>query len=324
MNAPIEWMSDRRILRSILFCSAMNAKDLVEGFVSVENRTSALFAPIATSRFPLVLAKTYDRFLCATEEGYHQISCPDDKALLTDISVRKVYRRTQMCAPDDHSDYLVHCQSFIDASTCEGNQTCSIEFSSRDYLQCGEKTYAPTYFYIQYTCIQSKFGHGRSLSRLSLSAVAHTMCTDTAPIRNTLNGFIVSPAYPHPMADNLKCSINIGRCERMLLERVSVMTCAACRGRPVDVHRSVTYSSATARRGEMPIGVSGNSRLRCVAEREEHEHHLEIVSDVVRYRSIVESSGYARALSDRLEFSLHIVAHEHVEETAIFQDSLQK
>jgi hypothetical protein len=36
------------------------------------------------------------------------------------------------------------------------------------------------------------------------------MCMDTEPIRNTLYGFIVSPAYPHPMADNLKCSINIG------------------------------------------------------------------------------------------------------------------
>jgi hypothetical protein len=36
------------------------------------------------------------------------------------------------------------------------------------------------------------------------------MCADTASIRNTLYGYIVSPAYPHPMADNLKCSLNIG------------------------------------------------------------------------------------------------------------------
>ncbi len=36
------------------------------------------------------------------------------------------------------------------------------------------------------------------------------MCTDKLPIRNTLYGYIVSPAYPHPMADNLKCSISIG------------------------------------------------------------------------------------------------------------------
>ena len=28
------------------------------------------------------------------------------------------------------------------------------------------------------------------------------MCTDTIPIRNTLYGYIISPAYPHPMADN--------------------------------------------------------------------------------------------------------------------------
>jgi hypothetical protein len=36
------------------------------------------------------------------------------------------------------------------------------------------------------------------------------MCTDTIPIRNTLYGYIVSPAYPYPMADNLKCSLSIG------------------------------------------------------------------------------------------------------------------
>jgi hypothetical protein len=36
------------------------------------------------------------------------------------------------------------------------------------------------------------------------------MCIDTIPIRNTLYGYIISPAYPHPMADNLKCSISIG------------------------------------------------------------------------------------------------------------------
>ena len=37
------------------------------------------------------------------------------------------------------------------------------------------------------------------------------MCMSVSPIRNTLYGYIVSPAYPHPMADNLKCSISIGR-----------------------------------------------------------------------------------------------------------------
>lgn len=36
------------------------------------------------------------------------------------------------------------------------------------------------------------------------------MCTNNIPIRNTLHGYIVSPSYPHPMADNLKCSISIG------------------------------------------------------------------------------------------------------------------
>jgi hypothetical protein len=36
------------------------------------------------------------------------------------------------------------------------------------------------------------------------------MCIDTAPIRNTLYGYIISPTYPHPMADNLTCSITIG------------------------------------------------------------------------------------------------------------------
>ena len=61
-----------------------------------------------------------------------------------------------MCAPDDHSEFLVNCQSFIDGSLCEGNKTCSIEISSRDYIQCGEKKYTPTYFFVKYTCTQSK------------------------------------------------------------------------------------------------------------------------------------------------------------------------
>ena len=103
-----------------------------------------------------VLAKTYDKFWCATEEGLHQLSCPDETALLTDISIRKVYRRTQMCEPDDHSEYLISCQSSINSSICEGNKTCSISISSRDYLQCGDKTYTPTYFFVKYTCTQSK------------------------------------------------------------------------------------------------------------------------------------------------------------------------
>ncbi|UJR22979.1 hypothetical protein I4U23_026006 [Adineta vaga] len=149
----------------------------------------------------LVQSKTYDKFWCATEEGHHQISCGDERALLTDITIRKVYRRTQMCAPDDHSEYLVHCQAFIDGSSCEGNKTCSIEISSRDYLQCGDKTYPPTYFFVKYTCIQM-----------------HTMCTDTTPIRNTLYGYIISPAYPHPMADNLTCSITIEADASMYIE----------------------------------------------------------------------------------------------------------
>ncbi len=62
-----------------------------------------------------------------------------------------------MCEPDDHSDYLVHCQGFIDGSLCEGNKTCSIEVSSRNYIQCAGKNYAPTYFFVKYTCTQSKF-----------------------------------------------------------------------------------------------------------------------------------------------------------------------
>jgi len=62
-----------------------------------------------------------------------------------------------MCEPDDHSDYLVHCQGFLDASNCEGKKTCSIEVSSRNYIQCANKKYAPTYFFVKYTCTQSKF-----------------------------------------------------------------------------------------------------------------------------------------------------------------------
>ena len=104
----------------------------------------------------LVESKTYEKFWCATEEGLHQLSCPDENALLMDISIRKVYRRTQMCEPDDHSEYLIHCQSTMDSSACEGNQTCAITISSQDYLQCDGKTYAPTYFFVKYTCTQSK------------------------------------------------------------------------------------------------------------------------------------------------------------------------
>jgi len=104
----------------------------------------------------IVSSKTYDKFWCATEEGQHQLSCPDETALLTDVSIRKVYRRTEMCEPDVHSDYFVHCQGLIDGSSCEGNKTCSIEVSSRNYIQCSGKTYAPTYFFVKYTCIQSK------------------------------------------------------------------------------------------------------------------------------------------------------------------------
>lgn len=52
---------------------------------------------------------------------------------------------------------------------------------------------------------------------INLFELVYTMCLDTAPIRNTLYGFIVSPAYPHPMADDLKCSINIGMISFFLL-----------------------------------------------------------------------------------------------------------
>jgi hypothetical protein len=109
--------------------------------------------------FILVTSKAYDKFYCSTEEGHHQITCPDETALLTDVSIRKIYRRTQMCAPDVHSDYLVHCQGHVDGSMCEGNKTCSIEVSSRNYVQCGEKTYSPTYFFVKYTCTQSKINN---------------------------------------------------------------------------------------------------------------------------------------------------------------------
>lgn len=61
-----------------------------------------------------------------------------------------------MCQPDVHSDYLVHCQGLVDGSSCEGNKTCSIEVSSRNYIQCGGKNYTPTYFFVKYTCTQSK------------------------------------------------------------------------------------------------------------------------------------------------------------------------
>ena len=61
-----------------------------------------------------------------------------------------------MCEPDDHTEFLIHCQAYVDSSACEGNQTCSIQISSRDYLQCHDKIYTPTYFFVKYSCTQSK------------------------------------------------------------------------------------------------------------------------------------------------------------------------
>ena len=119
------------------------------------NRRSSREIFIIRSIVSLVSGKTYEKFWCATEEGQHQIACPDDKALLTDISIRKVFRRNRMCEPDDHSEYLVHCETFLDASMCEGNHSCRIDISSRDSIQCGEKSYLPTYFFVKYTCTQS-------------------------------------------------------------------------------------------------------------------------------------------------------------------------
>ncbi len=72
------------------------------------------------------------------------------------MSIRKVYRRNEMCQPADHSDYFVYCQGSIDGSSCEGNKACSVEVSSRNYIQCGGKNYTPTYFFVKYTCTQSK------------------------------------------------------------------------------------------------------------------------------------------------------------------------
>ena len=63
--------------------------------------------------------------------------------------------------------------------------------------------------------------------------LAHTMCTDSTPIRNTLYGFIVSPGYPHPMGDNLKCSINIGRRKSFVLVNSLL---SRCRSRSIDVY----------------------------------------------------------------------------------------
>lgn len=170
----------------------------------------------------LVSTKSYDKFWCATEEGLHQISCPDDQELLTDVTIRKVYRRTQMCEPDDHTEFLIHCQAYVDSSLCEGNQTCSIQISSRDYLQCQNKTYTPTYFFVKYTCTQ-----------------IHTMCTDVTPIRNTLYGYIVSPAYPHPMADNLKCSISIEADPSMFIElspiQIQLQDAFRCRSEYIEI-----------------------------------------------------------------------------------------
>ncbi|CAF2181410.1 unnamed protein product [Rotaria magnacalcarata] len=177
----------------------------------------------------LVLSKTYDKFWCATAEGRHEISCSDNRALLTDVTINKVYRRGQSCEPEFHSEYLVHCQSYIDGSACEGNKTCTIEISSRDFLHCEDKIYTPTYFNIRYTCTQ-----------------IHTMCTDTETIRNTLHGFILSPGYPYPMADDQKCSITIEVDPSMYIEispiQVHLQEAIKCRGEYIEI---LGYNHAT-------------------------------------------------------------------------------
>ncbi|CAF4325542.1 unnamed protein product [Rotaria socialis] len=168
------------------------------------------------------LSKTYDKFWCATAEGRHEISCLDNRALLTDVTINKVYRRGQSCEPEFHSEYLVHCQSYIDGSACEGNKTCIIEISSRNFLHCEDKIYTPTYFNIKYTCAQ-----------------IHTMCTDTETVRNTLHGFILSPGYPYPMADDQKCSITIEVDPSMYIEispiQVHLQEAIKCRGEYIEV-----------------------------------------------------------------------------------------
>ncbi|CAF0941109.1 unnamed protein product [Didymodactylos carnosus] len=149
-----------------------------------------------------VLTKTYEKFWCSTQEGPQQLTCPDDDALLTDVIINKVYRRTKRCEPDVHSEYLIHCQNILNATQCEGNHSCTIDISPTDYVLCkdGERQ-TPTYFFVKYTCMQ-----------------IYTLCQHKETVRNTLYGFIVSPAYPHPMADNLKCSISIEAEHSMYIE----------------------------------------------------------------------------------------------------------
>ncbi|CAF0774894.1 unnamed protein product [Adineta ricciae] len=152
-----------------------------------------------------------------------------------------------MCEPDVHSDYLVHCQGSIDGSLCEGNKTCFIEVSSRNYIQCSGGTYAPTYFFVKYTCTQ-----------------IHTMCVDNEPIRNTLYGFIVSPAYPHPMADNLKCSINIEADPSMYIElspvHISLLDTYKCRSDYLEIFgylnsisTNLPSDKSNAERNSLPV-----------------------------------------------------------------------
>ncbi|CAF0743914.1 unnamed protein product [Didymodactylos carnosus] len=131
----------------------------------------------------IVLTKTYEKFWCTTQEGPQQLTCPDDDALLTDVIVKKVYRRTKRCEPDVHTEYLIHCQNNINATQCEGNHSCTIDISSTDYVLCkdGERQ-APTYFFVKYTCMQ-----------------IYTLCQHKETVRNTLYGFIVSPEAEHSM-----------------------------------------------------------------------------------------------------------------------------
>lgn len=89
--------------------------------------------------------------------------------------------------------------------------------------------------------------------------LVHTMCSNNMPLRNTLYGYIVSPGYPYPMADNLKCSLSIGR--DLWSKMKKTMFFLLCRSGSNNVYWIIDDSSSITRSDYMSIRIFRNIRL---------------------------------------------------------------
>jgi hypothetical protein len=74
--------------------------------------------------------------------------------------------------------------------------------------------------------------------------LVHTMCSETNTIRNSVYGYILSPAYPHPMADSLRCQITIGNVSACSNFPIGSSTCI-CRSDTAHAHRIDAHRSGS-------------------------------------------------------------------------------